>query len=748
MAFDSDAAARLDATRTRKVPLILQAEAAECGLACLAMLAGAFGHDIDLATLRRRFPVSLKGATLARLIDCAARLDLGARPLRLELHELPLLRTPCILHWDLNHFVVLVRCRRGQLVVHDPARGERRLSLDEASPHFTGVALELWPRPGFEPRVERQAVALGRLLRDVDGLPRALGQILVLALALEICALVSPFFVQWVVDGAIVAADRDLLTLLALGFALLLLIQVAIGLARSWAVLHLTAHLSLRWNTGVFAHLLHLPAEWFERRHMGDIVSRFGAVGAIQRTLTTGTVEAVIDGVMAVATLAMMIWYSPLLAAIVAASLLAYALLRWAAYGPLRRAAEEQIVLNARASSLFMESVRAAVSIKLFGHEDERAARWANASVDAANRGLATERMTIGYRFAQTLLAGTEHIAVVCVGAVAVMDNTFSVGMLFAFVSYKTTFGGRCAALIDKAVQIRMLRLQAERLADIVLTPREDDGVAGRHVEAEGNRATRDRIAGAATSHHAHGVAQTPTAAQIELRAVSFRYGDGEPWALRNVSLAVLPGEVVALAGASGSGKTTLLKVLLGLLPPTEGEVRFGGIRLADLGLRRYREHVAAVLQDDHLLAGSIADNIAFFSMQPDHARIEACSRVALIHDDVMAMPMGYATLIGDMGSAVSGGQRQRILLARALYRGPRVLFLDEATSHLDLATEARVNAALAPLSITRIVAAHRPQALAAADRVLVIERGTIRQEVRTNHGRHGAAASPSRPHD
>lgn len=696
----------LDFSWNQQIPLVLQSEAAECGLACLAMVAGYHGYRTDLSTLRRRFSISLKGATLKQLIDIAGQLNLASRPLRLDLEELDKLRLPCVLHWDLNHFVVLKRVDRGGVAVVDPARGDVHVSWSEVSKRFTGVALELTPTQGFERKEEKQTIALLSLLGKVVGLKKSLAQILLLALALEVFALASPFFMQWVIDGVIVSADRDLLLLLALGFSLLMLIQTAISLARSWVVLFMSTHLALQWSANVFTHLLRLPVVWFEKRHMGDVLSRFGAVGAIQKTLTTSFVEAILDGIMAVTTLVMMLFYSRLLSTIVLVSLVLYGLLRWAAYGPLRRATEEQIVLSAKASSVFIESVRAVSSIKLFNHEDQRRARWLNATIDATNRGLSTEKMMIGYRVAQTLLSGTENILVVCLGALLVMDNSFSVGMLFAFVSYKGSFSGRVAALIDKFVQVRMLRLQGERLADIVLAMPEENPME-EHAERELPDVT------------------------IDVRNLSFRYGDAEPWVLRNVNLKIAPGESVAIIGPSGCGKTTLLKILLGLLPPTEGAVRIGGVRTERLGVRAYRRLVGAVMQEDHLLAGSIAENISFFDLRPNQQRIELCAQLAAVHDEIVAMPMGYATLIGDMGTAISGGQKQRILLARALYKQPKLLFLDEATSHLDVAKEAIVNAAVRKLKLTRLIVAHRPQTIANADRVITLDGGSIKQDLR-----------------
>lgn len=688
----------------RRLPLFLQTEAAECGLASLGMVAWFHGHRIDLAGLRRRFTVSLKGATLAYLMQVAGRLHLAPRPLRLELDELPRLRAPCILHWNLNHFVVLKSADSRGIVIHDPALGVRRLSLAEASRHFTGIALELAPTTEFRAVDERRRLHLRDLTGPVVGLKRSLAQVLVLALALQAIAIVAPFHMQWVVDGAVVSGDRDLLTVLGLGFLLLTLVQVTLAALRSWIVLYLSTTLNLQWLANVFSHLLRLPVSYFEKRHLGDVVSRFGAVTAIQRTLTSSFVEAILDGVMAAATLAMMVVYSAALAMVAIGAVVCYGLLRWLFYMPLRRATEEQIVHSAKQQSHFLETVRGVQSIKLFGRQEERRSRWLNLVVDTTNQDLAAQKLGLGFRSANGLVFGAERIAIVWLGALLVLDSAFSVGMLFAFMSYKEQFSARVAGLVDKMIDLRMLSLQGERLADIVLTAPEED---------------------------APSMAADDIEASLEVRAVSFRYSDTEPLVLVNCSFAVEAGESVAIVGPSGCGKTTLLKLMLGLLPTTDGKILAGGIDIQKLGIDRYRKLVGTVMQDDQLFAGSIADNISFFDPSPDQGAIERHARLAAVHDDIAAMPMGYNTLIGDMGAALSGGQKQRILLARALYKQPRILFLDEATSALDVQKERAVNEAVRSLNLTRIVIAHRPETIASADRVIVLQSGRVAQDLR-----------------
>jgi ATP-binding cassette, subfamily B, bacterial CvaB/MchF/RaxB len=692
------------------VPMLLQTEAAECGLACVAMVAAHHGLRSDLATLRQRFSLSLKGATLGDLVRMAGALQLNARPLRAELEHLPQLELPCILHWDLNHFVVLTavqgRGARRVAVIHDPARGVRRLPMAEVSRHFTGVALELAPGAGFEPRTERQRVSLRQLLGPVRGLRRSLGQIFVLALVLELFVLLGPFFLQWVVDGALLSGDRDLLLTLVIGFSLLMLLQVGTGALRSWAVLYLSSTLNLQWLGNVFAHLMRLPVAWFEKRHAGDVMSRFGAIQKIQQTLTTSFIEAVLDGLLVVATLAMMAVYSARLSAIAFGAVLLYAGLRWVFFAPLREATEEWIVHDAKRATHFLESLRGVQAIKLFNRQDERRARFMNLVVDTMNADIATRKLELTFGVAQKLVFGLERIAVIAVGALLVMDHAFTVGMLFAFLAFKEQFALRVSGLIDKAVELKMLRLQGERLADIVLAVPEPavDGLA----------------------------APRELAPRLELHEVGFRYADTEPQVLQGATLSIEPGESVAIVGPSGCGKTTLLKLMLGIHAPQAGEIRVGGVPLSQVGLQRWRSMVGTVMQDDQLFAGSIADNIAFFDVQADAAWIEECARLACVHEEIAALPMGYHTLIGDLGASLSGGQRQRILLARALYKRPQILFLDEATSALDVDRERLVNRAVRGLRITRVIAAHRPETIAAAGRVIVLQDGRVAQDLRS----------------
>ena len=419
----------------------------------------------------------------------------------------------------------------------------------------------------------------------------------------------------------------------------------------------------------------------------------------MRELLTTSLVEGLIDGIMAIGVLVMMYLYSPLLAAVELSAVLLYALLRWLLYKPMRERTEASIMASAKEQSNFMETVRGMQSVKLFGKQSQRLSIWQNRYAESVNQQFLLGKWQVSYQTVNQLLFGVENTLVVMLGALAVINGSLSVGMLFAFMTYKSQFTERMASLIEKLVQLFMTRLHLERLADIALTEKESDNAAGAYREISG---------------------------QISVEKLSYRYSATETLLFDNLTFSIAAGESVAIIGPSGAGKTTLAKVMLGLLPAAEGKVLVDSIDIRHLGQQHFRQQVAAVMQQDQLLSGSLAENIAFFDPDIDLEWVQQCAVMAGIHRDITAMPMGYNALIGDMGSSLSGGQRQRLYLARALYKRPKILFLDEATSSLDIQLESHVNQAIKALCITRIIIAHRPETINSADRVLLLCNGKL----------------------
>ncbi len=694
----------------RRVTPLMQSEAAECGLACLGMVAGFHGQQWKLYELRQMFSVSLKGATLSSLLDIAGRLGFSTRAIRIELDDLPKLAAPSILHWDCTHFVVLTKASDRWIEIADPAVGIRRVSMEEASRHFSGVALELAPTPEFAGRRAVRSVRLRDLWSNATGIGTSVAQLLVLSVLLQLLSLFLPLTSQFIIDDALAKADFDLLTLVAIAGALLLAMQLGSNLLRGFVQLHLTTSLTFQMRSNLLQHLLRLPILWFEKRNLGDVLSRFNSLQAVHDLLTGGLVTVAIDGLMTMLTMVIMFVYAPWLAAIVLGSLILLLAVRVATLPVLQRMTLESIQHQAKADTIFLETIRGVRAVKLFGRERDRHAVWQNAYSDTINNLAGVQRLKVFGVSGAALQAGAENLIVLALGARAVVHGEMSLGMLLAFQAYRLQFSTASASLIDQLIKYWMLTLHLERLGDVVHQPREADEILNFTNK-------RDRVIGG-----------------VEARGVSFRYADHEPLILKDVSFAIQPGEFVAFVGPSGGGKSTLLKVLMGIYPPGAGEVAIDGTAISTFGLRAFRERMGCVMQDDHLFAGTIADNIAFFDPELDMERVEEVAKIAAVHDEITRMPMGYFTLVGDLGSALSGGQQQRLLLARALYRQPTMLFLDEGTANLDMFAERRVMQAFADLKMTRVVAAHRPTAIEGCDRVFHVENGDVREVKREPH--------------
>lgn len=692
--------AELNFTRRRRLPIIQGSEAAECGLACMAMVARYHGHDIDLNGLRQRFSLSMSGATLRSIMGLADELGFAPRALKVELAALSKVRTPAILHWNLNHFVVLKSVSAGKAVIHDPARGARSYRLDELSNHFTGVVLELTPADRFEKITARIPVKLTSLWSRMVGFWPAFFQILILSVALQIAAFALPFQMQLVVDEGILRGDVPLLTVLALGFGALVVIQALVEALRAWTIQVFGQMLSYQMIGNLVRHLLRLPSDWFEKRHVGDILSRVGSATKIQDVLTRGMIAAIIDGVMAIVAIIILMLYSATLTALVVGAVVLNLAIAFALFPALRSRTEEQLVEKAREQSHLMETVRAATTIKIMGREPERESAWRNLFANVVNASISVGRYQISLNFTQGVITGVQTILVTYLGARTIIaGDGFSIGMLFAFLAFRQTFTERANTLINQVIEFRFIDLHLERLADIVTAEPETNGLAPPRLEVLGG---------------------------LKLEDVSFRYGASDRMILHGIDLDIRPGEFLAITGPSGGGKTTLAKLILGLRSPTSGLILIDGQPATPALWRAWREHVGVVAQDDRLLSGTIADNIGFFDPDLSMPSIEDAAKAAQIHDDIVKMPMGYLSLVGDMGSTLSGGQKQRVLLARALYRKPRVLVLDEGTANLDGATEELVGQLITSLPITRIVIAHRPALLNRADRLVTLRNGIV----------------------
>lgn len=526
-------------------------------------------------------------------------------------------------------------------------------------------------------------------------------QVVLLSLVMQLVVLATSFFLQISIDTVFPAFDSDLLLILALGFGGLTVINLMASWLRSLILVTLSNSLSFQVIVNLFRHLMSLPLDYFEKRHVGDIVSRFGSTQPISQLVSQGMIAAFIDGLMAMLTLGLMFVYSPVLGGVSCVALGLYVGLRLAFLQAIKFRNLDVITTMAKENSHFIESVRGIAAIKAFGQEGNRQRLWQKSKADAVNAQIKLGRLTAGFDALGQFVIGAERVVFVYIAITLALDSVLTVGMIFAYQAYKQQFLDAGMRLTEQAINYQIVKVHLTRISDIALSPLEDG-------EAEKSNEEPD------------------FAKPLVLDRIFYHYGANEPMVLQGVNLTIEPGEFIAITGPSGGGKTTLMKILMGLFEPTSGAIRLGERPISSYRKGKYRRCIGSVAQGDTLYAGSLANNIAFFDPEIDMARVREVARMAQIDGEIEKMPMGYETLVGDMGSVLSGGQLQRVLLARALYPYPKVLLLDEGTANLDAENESKILASLQNLSITRIAVAHRPATLVAAGRVVAVDKGHL----------------------
>ncbi|EAS9109964.1 peptidase domain-containing ABC transporter, partial [Salmonella enterica] len=683
---------RLEISLFRRVPVIHQTESSECGIACLAMVFGHYGKSIDLFSLRQQFNISSRGATLYSIRTIAVQMGMTARALSLDLNELNVLRRPCILHWNFNHFVVLVSVKRNGFVLHDPARGRIIVSKAEASKCFTGIALELWPGSTFRRERVKKRLNLVTLINSIHGIKGALLKIFALSIVVEAIGLILPAGTQLVMDHALPAGDRGLLSMICISLMFFILLRATVSTSRAWISLIMGTLVNIQWQSGLFSHLLRLPLSYFERRKLGDIQSRFGSLNTLRTTFTTSIVGAIMDGIMVCGLLIMMLLYGKSLTWVVLGFTVVYIAIRLFTYTYYRQLSEEQLIMEARVSSYFMETLYGIAAVKMQGMTDRRHTHWFNLQTDAINTGIRVTKMDLFFGGLNIFISACEQTIILWLGISLVMDNEMTIGMFVAFGAYRMQFSDRISTLVGFLLQLRMMSLHNERISDIALNEQES---------------VKPDIP----------VSEKITPVSLEVKSLTFRYDQQSMPVFSELNLTVSPGESVAIIGPSGSGKTTLMKVLCGLFKADSGQVLIDGNDIQQMGVNNYRKITGCVMQDDRLFSGTIRENICGFAENIDDEWMVECAKASFIHDTIISMPMGYDTLTGELGEGLSGGQKQRLFIARALYRKPRILFMDEATSALDSKSENYVNSAIKSLNITRIIIAHRESTIKSVDR-------------------------------
>lgn len=682
------------------IPFFQQTTNADCGAACMTMVLASYGKEVPMREVRDVMGVSRDGANASQILTAADWYGLRTRAVRVpEVENLESLPSRSILHWQFHHFVVLDHTTAEGAWVVDPGFGRRLVTWSELRTAFTGIAITLEPAAGFTSE-ERRRSGVGRYLRQLLRESSTLGRVLGTSVLLQALALALPFLTGMVVDRVVPRGDVGLLGILALGLTGIVAFHFLATLARARLLVRLRVQLDSRMTLDFLDHLVDLPYSFFQQRSTGDLMERLNSNATVREILTSSALSGALDGVLVSLYLIIVLAVHPILGLIV----LALGALRVLLFLALRRRHQEltsrSLQVEAASRSYQVEMLAGIESLKSLGAERRAVEHWSNLFADELNVALQRGRLNAIFDSVLAALTIASPFVILVYGALEVVRGNLSLGTMLAVGALAAGFFAPLSALVSTALQMQMLGSYFERIDDVLDTPPE---------QPRGAALARPRLAG-----------------RIMLDSVSFRYNPAAPLVVNDVSLDIAAGSFVALVGPSGAGKSTLAHLLVGLYRPTTGRILYDGLDLAGLDLRAVRGQLGIVNQQPYLFGGSIAGNLSLADPSLSRSRLIEAARLAEIHDDIMEMPLGYDTVLGDGGFSVSGGQYQRLTLARALVHRPAILLLDEATSSLDTATERRIQDHLAALRCTRIVIAHRLSTVRAADVILVMEHGSV----------------------
>ncbi|HEY0735249.1 MAG TPA: peptidase domain-containing ABC transporter [Herpetosiphonaceae bacterium] len=695
--------------RRRPVPVLLQLSAVECGAACLAMILSYYGRQTRVAECRDLCAIGRDGTTALTLAKVARQHGLRVKAYSLEPAAFTHVPLPAIVHWDFNHFVVVEHWTPHRVEIVDPAVGRCRLSAAEFDAHFTGVTLTFEPGVQFASRRSAQPTSWRSYLTHLIQIPGIAGvmiQILVVSVLLQALGLAVPALTKALVDTILPFRITGVMSMLGIGIIFLVLAQLVIGYLRAALLLYVQIRLDSRLMLGFFEHLLTLPFQFFQQRTSGDLLMRLGSNALIRETLTSQTLSIVLDSSLALVYLAILLAQAPSFGLLVLAiGLLQIATLLgttpW-----MHRLMQRDLYAAAESQSYLVEALTGIAALKAAGVEERALDHWSNLFWNHLNIAVRRNHLAAIIDTVMSTLRTLAPLLLLWFGALRVLDGTLTLGTMLALNTLAIAVLTPLASLVSTGRQLQLVGAHLERIADVIQAEPEQNLEAVQ---------LAPRLTG-----------------RIDVRNVQFQYNPSSPPVLRDISVTIEPGQKVALVGRTGSGKTTLAMLLIGLYPPTAGEILYDGLPLQRLNYRSLRNQFGVVLQDSFIFSGSIRQNIAFNDPGLDLEGVIVAARCAAIHDEIMAMPMRYETLVTESGTGLSGGQRQRLAIARALAHHPAVLVLDEATSHLDVLTETQVDRYLSALRCTRIVVAHRLSTICNADLILVLDQGTI-----VEHGTH-----------
>jgi ATP-binding cassette subfamily B protein RaxB len=680
----------------KKIKPILQGEMSECGLACLTMIANYHGHECTINGIRHHFNPSLHGSTMEELVEFSGELDFTSRIVFMEMEEIDCLQTPAILHWDFTHFVVVEKVTKKHIHIVDPASGKTTMSHREAADHITGYGIELTPLESISKKRFGETLSIFDLWKNRKATVGPIAKAVLITLLYQATFLTLPLFSKIMLDDILPSEAYDNIIPIASGFLLMVLFASLSQWVRDNLIVKLGSQISEQIGTNIFGHLLKLPMRYFQSRHIGDTATRFDSVNYIKDILSQGVVSFLVDGILLAVALVVMFNVSPVLSAIILVSSLIYGIIRYLYQDKLNAANSESIVAHGYEYTSFIESIKGIGTVKSFNRENQRLSLWRAKYANVIHQNALAARIENRMSAMGTLIYQAENIIFSAVGVYFIMEGTISIGTFFLALSYKYLLSSKAQECIDHVVKLATMKVHLQKLEDIVFVDAETDPSTPKEMTEDNN-------------HPA-----------LSLKNINFGY-DSRKTIINDVSFDIQEGEKVAIIGSSGAGKSTLIDLILGFIKPNNGDILYYGQNITELSRHRYREQFAAVMQNDMVFSGTLLENVTFFESRPDTDRAIHCLEAVNMLETIRELPMGLDTACGENGSTFSGGQRQRILIARALYRQPKILILDEGTANLDEENEASILNYINKMKMTVISVAHRKKAIDTSDRIIEI---------------------------
>ncbi|GCE30845.1 NHLP family bacteriocin export ABC transporter peptidase/permease/ATPase [Dictyobacter alpinus] len=692
---------RLHFTRHKRVPIVLQMNAVECGVACLAMILSYYGRKTSIAEIRNRYNVGRDGLSARSIAQASRDYGLRVRAISLQRNDFRFVSLPAIVHWEFNHFIVVEHWTPQYVDVVDPAVGRKRLTAEQFNDGFTGIVMILEPGNNFSRVAAPRTLTLKSYARQyIRRAPMIFVQILLASIFLQVFGLAVPLLTKVIVDQILPLHLTAIMPILAVGMLVLIVGEGLILLLRSLLVIYLQNRIDTQILPDFFEHLLHLPLRFFQQRSSGDILTRISSNTIVRQMISTQLVSSLLDGGLVIVYMFILFWQSWSFGVLVLAIGFLQILLMLFSNKTNHLLSKQELEAGGKAQGYVTELLTSIETVKSAGYEQQAFQQWANYFYNQLNISNRRNTFMSIINTGMTVLDIIAPLFLLWLGAVQVLNGSMELGTMLALNALAATFLAPLTLLMNSAIQLQVVQSHIDRIGDVYQAGIEQD---------------------------IQTVQPPPQlTGRIVLKHISFQYNPQLPNVLTDLSLVIDPGQKVAIVGQTGSGKSTLGKLLLGLYEPTSGEILYNDLPLQQLNYQAVREQMGVVIQEAGIFSGSIRQNIAFAHPDVNMEEIIYASQMACLHEEIAAMPMRYETFVAEGGNALSGGQRQRLALARALVHHPRILLLDEATSSLDVVTEQRVQENLSQLSCTQIIIAHRLSTVRHADVILVLDKGRI----------------------